>query len=744
MRKIRSSSKNIEKAIPSTKGELARMFGWTFFKSSAALTVLGVSISAGLAFKQWLDGPIAIRPFTVVEGPGTAGISAAALADQTKAKISKIYSESGESFQQRKLGESTVPLDVKIGDTGWNLQSLARAFGIPMTSADVSGSIVQDGDKLILQWTTVKPGGVEVQKLPISGANTSPLENVDETLDCLALRTVAELSPDVAANYIDKQNAGSDSHSDKEKCVVRDDVELYGRVSKDETSPPAARVNALVGLSVHFSYLNQLFEELSMAEAATNLASRAPSCDDSDAPPSRWQRLKCALAAHRPFSGKNLRAEVAAWMQLGAARSDYAAAAPTLREMQERRRLAIRAYKHVIAIEPDYALAYDAMGMQHSLLNETKEADQAYLNSLEKHQTAAAHLDRGLLLIHGRNDSFDERDIQDDELHDAEDHFRKAIELSPDYWEAYGRLGYVFYKAGKLIEAADVLKTAVQHDESNRSLRLLLGSVYAGQCRFDAAKASFQSAYDNYVKKKENDSALDVISDWGKALRGFGLSDWAIAEETKVLAAKPTHVDARRVRGEIEIETSGMDPFKIEAGLADLNAAVDNDSPRTDNDSPKTDAVLSAYLEALLQTGRAADAVTAYETWSRKGFVPPLATTSALDAAILPATPNARLAYAKALLKNREWQSASYEFAVLLQQGVRPGTQGSAERPARSASARVDDAILTYVSTTMSDTTLGAGRPERKHECNLPTMTQPLLTDSASLLPVQEFQVASL
>jgi len=271
-----------------------------------------------------------------------------------------------------------------------------------------------------------------------------------------------------------------------------------------------------------------------------------------------------------------------------------------------------------------------------------------------------------------------------------------------------------------------------------------LGSVYAGQCRFDAAKASFQSAYDNYVKKKENDSALDVISDWGKALRGFGLSDWAIAEETKVLAAKPTHVDARRVRGEIEIETSGMDPFKIEAGLADLNAAVDNDSPRTDNDSPKTDAVLSAYLEALLQTGRAADAVTAYETWSRKGFVPPLATTSALDAAILPATPNARLAYAKALLKNREWQSASYEFAVLLQQGVRPGTQGSAERPARSASARVDDAILTYVSTTMSDTTLGAGRPERKHECNLPTMTQPLLTDSASLLPVQEFQVASL
>jgi hypothetical protein len=78
------------------------IFSWTFFKSSVALAVLGASIPIGAAFVQWLESPIAIRPFTVVEGPRTAGISAIALADQTKAHISAIYSESGDLFQKRK------------------------------------------------------------------------------------------------------------------------------------------------------------------------------------------------------------------------------------------------------------------------------------------------------------------------------------------------------------------------------------------------------------------------------------------------------------------------------------------------------------------------------------------------------------------------------------------------------------------------------------------------------------------
>jgi len=684
----------------------------------AAVGFPALFILAVITGKQWLDGPIAIRPFTVMEDVSTAGISVTTLADQTKAHISAIYSASGNLFQTRKLGDPTIALDIKIGDSGWTFQSLTsalfKAFGKALTSADVSGRIVKDGGGLSVQWTTVRAASVSVDKFRIPSADTSPLANVDAAVACLALRVVAELSPDVAANYLQKQ--GETDHS-KGVCLAQDVVELYSRVSKDEARPAAARVNALVGLSVHYSHSHQLFDELSMADAATRLASRKLSCDDRNELSSRWQRLKCRLRAYRPFSDKNLRAEIAAWMQLGAARSDYAAAAPTLKEMNARRRHAIEAYDHVIAIKGDYSLAYDAKGSQLRLLNDSSDAVQAYQRSLTMGENSPAHVDLALLRIHGSNETLSKQDIPANELSDAESHFLRAIELSPDYWYAYGGLGYVLYRAGKLDDAADALAAAVQHDKSNRSLRVLLGSVYAGLCRFDAAQASFQSAYDSYVQNQDDDNLLHVISDWGQVLREFGLRSAAIAQESAVLASKPDNVDALRIRGEIKIETAGANPAAIEDGLADLQAAVDHDAS-------KSDTVLSAYLEGLVQAGRAGDAVATYETWSHYGLVPPLATTSISDAGILPATPNARLAYAKALLKNRQSQGASLEFAVLSGLGVVPDAQVSGELRAQAGSLKTAEGDLRRVSTRAGGTPALASGADSKHECQLPPLSQ--------------------
>jgi len=698
--------------------ELTTLFSGTFRKA-ATLSFWALVISAALTCKQWLDAPIAIRPFTVMEDVRTAGISATTLADQTKAHISAIYAASGNLFQTRKLGEPTPPLDIKIGDTGWTFQSLTNAlvsaFGTSLTSADISGRIVKDGEGLSLQWTTVRAGSITVGKFPIPDANTSPLVNVDAALDCLALQTVAELSPDVAANYLQKQNEPDDS----KQCLPQDVVELYSRVSKNESLPPAARVNALVGLSVYYSHVHQLFNELNMAEAATSLASRALSCDRS-ALPLRWQRLKCRLSAYRPFSHRNLRAEIAAWMQLGAARSDYASAASTLMEMSDRRSGAIEAYNHVIAMKDDYPLAYDAKGLQLSLLNEPFAAAQEYHHSLAVGENSPARIDLAALRIHGSNDSFSKRDIPADALADAESHFRSAIELSPDYWYAYGGLGYVLYKAGKLGDAVDAVKVAVQHDESNRSLRLLLSTVYAGLCQFDEAKESFMSAYDTYVLKQHNDDALNLMADWGKALGEFGLAAAAIAQESAVLASKPNDVDALRARGEIEMKTAGTDPDAIAAGLKDLGAAVDNDPS-------KSDVVLSAYLEGLLQAHRADEAVFSYQTWSRDGFVPPLATTPISDAVILPAKPNARLAYARALLQNQQRGGASREFAVLSRLGMGPAAQVRAELQAQAESSEVSEAIVMPVSTRTRDTAALEARAHGKHECHIPPLTRQAL-----------------
>src|SRR6266850_5195393 len=197
------------------KGELTMLFSGTFRKV-ATLSFSTLLISAAFTFKQWLDAPIAIRPFTVMEDASTAGISATTLADQTKAHISAIYAASGNLFQTRKLGEPTPPLDIKIGDTGWTFQSLTNAlvsaFGTSLTSADISGRIVKDGEGLSLQWTTVRAGSITVGKFPIPDANTSPLVKVDAAL----------AAPEVQAECIQtlqpRKPAGRDCGLDAAGC----------------------------------------------------------------------------------------------------------------------------------------------------------------------------------------------------------------------------------------------------------------------------------------------------------------------------------------------------------------------------------------------------------------------------------------------------------------------------------------------------------------------------------------------
>ena len=94
--------------------------------------VAGVLVVAVVAIRQWNDPPIAIEPFIIVPGIHTAGLSPVALADQTKAYISTIYSYSNDLFERRKLGERTLPLDVTIGTTGLRFQTLANAFKVPL------------------------------------------------------------------------------------------------------------------------------------------------------------------------------------------------------------------------------------------------------------------------------------------------------------------------------------------------------------------------------------------------------------------------------------------------------------------------------------------------------------------------------------------------------------------------------------------------------------------------------------
>jgi hypothetical protein len=198
-----------------------------------------------------------------------------------------------------------------------------------------------------------------------------------------------------------------------------------------------------------------------------------------------------------------------------------------------------------------------------------------------------------------------------------------------------------------------------------------------------------------------------------------------------VLGKTPTHVNAFKVRGEIKINTARGDPALIEEGLADLKAAVNNDAG-------KTDRVLNAYLSALLTIGRVADAVSTYEAWSQDRWVPPQATNSPTEAAILPAAQRTRLSYARALLKNNQWEAASREFEVLSATGVKLGAQEGDALLAQVENAKAEAAVLTRVGLLVGNAAPFVDQANRRPECKLDHTTQlPQLTNQPTLLPQQ-------
>jgi tetratricopeptide (TPR) repeat protein len=715
---------------------------WTWLKGhwlklawAASGSVLIVAV-AGIAFViQLRDPPIAIEPFTLGAGSDAAGLSAAALADETKAQISKIYARSGGLFQQRKLGDGTLALDVTIGKSGWNFQTLAKAFHIPLTAADVSARVFEDKQGLVLNWTTVTQNQritVDTRTIPRPSASKGaeqPTEDeaaeskdfsakVDAALECVALKTVALISPDVAATYLHTQDESQGTNTvandgQAPRCIDHDDVALYSEITKDATASAASRVNSYVGLSVHYASTRQFFEELNMAKGGAKFALQEIPCDDDPQLLSAWQRFKCAVLFKA--RAKNKQAQVAVHMQLGNAYSDYASVAKTIRQEHAERRRAIAAYDHVIAIDSHYAPAYNAKGLQLSLLGDTLGAEKAYQASLASKATPAAYLDFGMLNI-GRDDLYADRDFRPGDLKAAEQHFQLAVDLDPEYWDAHSNLGFVLYQRRHYRQAIDVLEPAVEHDEYNRDLRRLLASAYARLCQFSAAKAHFTKEYrrvadPNKKSTYDKEAAVNTLADWGWTLDRFGFRAAAIDQETEVLTINPNHVDAMRFRGQMKL----WDEETRADAVNDLSSAVDLDSA-------KTDVVLADYLAGLIRAGRSSDAVARYQEWSRVGLVPPLAPALTDDAEILPPNHRARLSYVNALLGERNLESAVYELEVLLRLGMPPGVNQIADMRALSTDIKAGPILQQRIDTLSKSMTADKATEWPKNECSIPEL----------------------
>lgn len=84
--------------------------------------------------------------------------------------------------------------------------------------------------------------------------------------------------------------------------------------------------------------------------------------------------------------------------------------------------------------------------------------------------------------------------VDEGRLVEAEQFFRRSIELKPDFPNSHKRLGYLLTRLHRVSEAEKEWKTALELDPSDHLLHLNLGSMYLDRQEIDMAAREFESA----------------------------------------------------------------------------------------------------------------------------------------------------------------------------------------------------------------------------------------------------------
>ena len=159
---------------------------------------------------------------------------------------------------------------------------------------------------------------------------------------------------------------------------------------------------------------------------------------------------------------------------------------------------------------------------------ETQRNEQRQAVNERLLRQAEANNDRGVMLYYRR------------ELSGAEAQFKKAIDIRPDFYEAYNNLGLALSDQGRREEAVASFKKAVELSPEAPEAYNNLGCLYKG-------KKDYQQAveYFNQAIARQADYSLAYLN-LGTAYEEMEKFDLAIKSWEKVLAVQPTNDEARR------------------------------------------------------------------------------------------------------------------------------------------------------------------------------------------------------
>ena len=185
-------------------------------------------------------------------------------------------------------------------------------------------------------------------------------------------------------------------------------------------------------------------------------------------------------------------------------------------------------WSHTLACTSKNWFAHTNLGNALIGRGQVEEAIAHYRKALEINPDyALAHNNLGLTLAsHGR---FDEALV----------HYRKALEIRPDFAEAHNDLGLALADHGQVEKAIAQYRKALEINPDYADARYNLGTVLAGLGQVDEAIAHYRKALET---KPDHARAHNNLAN---ALLGRGQVDEAIAHYRKALEINPDYIDAR-------------------------------------------------------------------------------------------------------------------------------------------------------------------------------------------------------
>ncbi len=188
---------------------------------------------------------------------------------------------------------------------------------------------------------------------------------------------------------------------------------------------------------------------------------------------------------------------------------------------------AIANYNKAISIDPDFAEAYNNLGIALKGLGRLDEAVESYNRAISINPDfAEAHCNLGNAL----------RDLS--QLTEAVDSYDKAVSIKPAFVEAHNNLGIALKGLGRLDEAVESYLKAISINPNHTEAHNSLGNALNELGRFDEAVASYKIA-------------ISIIPDYAEAHCNLGtvfnelgqLND-AITSYKIAISSNPDHAKA--------------------------------------------------------------------------------------------------------------------------------------------------------------------------------------------------------